>query len=158
MDLTSIDGVDVMTVQTFVAELGCDMTAWPSEDHLVSWLKLAPRRQISGGKLIRHEASKTSNRVVTALRMAASTLLRSDSYLGARYRHLRTRLGAPKAIKAMAAYLARLIYRMLTKGKAWVDKGAEEHQRRRALREQERLEQKAAASGFRLVPLAESAD
>ena len=57
--------------------------------------------------------------------MAASTLKESDSYLGARFRSLRGRLGPGKAIKAMAAHLARLIYRMLTHGQDWVDRGAE---------------------------------
>ena len=104
VDLTSLDGVDVLTVQTFVAELGTDISAWPSEDHLVSWLKLAPNRQISGGKVVHQERSKTKNRVTDALRMAASTLLHSDSYLGARFRYLRARVGPAKAVKAMAAH------------------------------------------------------
>src|SRR5437588_7461657 len=55
VDLTTIDGVDVMTVQTFVSELGTDMSRWRTEDHLVSYLKLAPRARISGGKVISHE-------------------------------------------------------------------------------------------------------
>jgi hypothetical protein len=55
----------------------------------------------------------TNNRATTALRMAASTLRESDSYLGAQFRRLRARLGPPVATKAMAAKLARLVYRML---------------------------------------------
>jgi transposase len=154
VNLASLDGVDVMTIQTFVSELGTDMTPWPSEDHLVSWLKLAPRRQISGGKLIRQERNPVKNRVAEALRMAASTLSRSDSYLGSRFRHLRGRLGPGRAIKAMAAHLARLLYRMLTRGQAWVDRGAQDHENRRAEREKLSLQRKAAALGFRLEPAA----
>jgi len=154
VNLATIDGVDVMTIQTLVAELGVDMTPWRTEDHLVSWLKLAPNRQISGGKVIRQERSKAKNRVADALRMAASTLIRSQSYLGARFRHLRGRLGPARAIKAMAAHLARLIYRMLTRGQAWVDRGAEEYQDRRVQREKQSLERKATALGFRLLPAA----
>jgi len=152
--LTAIEGVDVMTIQTWVSELGVDMRPWRSEAHLVSWLMLSPKRQISGGKLIKHERRQAKNRVANALRMAASTLLRSDSYLGARYRYLRSRLGAGKAVKAMAAHLARLIYRMLTRGQAWVDRGAAEHQKRRCEREKMALERKATAMGFRLIPAA----
>jgi transposase len=63
------------------------------------------------------------NRAATALRMAALTLMRSSSYLGAQYRRLRTKLGAPKAITAMAHMLARLVYRMLRYGEQYVDKG-----------------------------------
>jgi len=154
VDLTTIDGVDVMTAQTFFSELGWDMRHWRTEDHLVSYLKLAPNRQISGGKVIRHEPSKTHNRVTIALRMAASTLAHSDSYLGARFRYLRARLGPAKAIKAMAAHICRLIYRMLTRGQAWVDRGAQEHERRRAEREHQALRRKAAALGYRLEPAA----
>jgi transposase len=152
VNLASLPGVEVMTIQTFVAELGTDMSRWPSEDHLVSWLKLAPQRQVSGGKLIQHERQKVQNRVAAALRMAASTLARSDSYLGARFRSWRSRLGAPKAIKAMAALLARLFYRMLTRGQAWVDHGAQEFEKRRQAREQMNLERRAKVLGLRLVP------
>ena len=154
VNLKSIEGVDVMTIATFLSELGTDMSRWPTENHLVSWLKLAPSRQISGGKVIKQERQKVKNRVAEALRMAASTLSRSDSYLGARFRHLRSRLGPSKAIKAMAAHLARLIYRTLTHGQAWIDRGAQEHETKRAEREKLSLQRKAAALGFRLEPAA----
>jgi transposase len=154
VDLTTLDGVDVMTVQTLLAELGPDMTPWRTEDHLVSFLKLSPNRQVSGGKVIKQERQKTRNRATIALRMAAESLVHSDSYLGSRYRHLRARVGAGKAVKAMAAHLARLVYRMLTRGKAWVDQGAQHHEKRRRLNEQRSLERKAAALGFRLEPAA----
>jgi len=154
IDLCAIDGVKIMTIQTWVAEIGVDMSPWPDEDHLVSWLKLSPRKPISGGKVVKQKPIKVKNRVAEALRMAATTLKDSDSYLGARYRYLRAKLGEGKAVKAMAAQLARLIYRMLTKGKAWVDRGAEEHQKRRAQRELQALERKAAARGLKLVPAA----
>jgi transposase len=154
VDLAAIDGVSVMTIQTFIAELGTDMSAWPTEKHLVSWLKLAPSRQISGGKVIKHDRRKINNRVTEALRMAASTLEHSDSFLGARFRYLKSRLGPKKAIKAMAAHLARLIYRMLTHGKAWVDRGVQAHEAKRNERETRSLQRKAAALGFRLEPAA----
>ena len=154
VNLKSIDGVDVMTIATFISELGTDMTRWRTEDHLVSWLKLAPCRQISGGRMIKRERVKTKNRVAGALRMAASSLIHSQSYLGARFRHLRSRLGADKAIKAMAAQLARLIYRMLTHGRAWVDRGEQAHETKRAEREKLMLQRKAAQLGFRLEPAA----
>jgi transposase len=154
VNLAAIDGVDVMTIQTLVSELGVDMTPWRTEDHLVSWLKLAPNRQISGGKVIKQERSKAKNRVADALRMAASTLIRSESYLGARFRHLRGRLGPGKATKAMAAHLARLIYRMLTRGEAWVDRGTQDYEDRRRKRDELSLQRKAKALGFHLVPAA----
>jgi len=154
VDLRRIDGIDLMTVQTVYSELGPDLSAWPTEKHFTSWLELSPRRDISGGKVIKQERRQVRNRVANALRNAAQTLTRSDSYLGARYRHLRARLGGLKAVKAMARYLACLIYRMLTKGPAWVDLGAAHYENQRAERELQALRRKAAEKGLKLVPVA----
>ncbi len=151
VDLTSIDGIDVMTAQTVVAELGTDFSRWKDEAHLTSWLGLAPCRDISGGKVLKQATLRVKNRVATSLRGAANALLHSDSYLGARFRSLRTRRGAPKAIKAMARYLACIIYRMFTRGQAFVDRGVQEYENGRAQRELAALQFKAAARGFRLV-------
>ena len=152
VDVTAIDGVDVMTTQVILSELGPDLsTSFPSEGHFASWLELAPRRDVSGGKVLRHQSRKSNNRVATALRMAAQSLWRSDSYLGARYRHLKARLGGQKAVKAMARYLACLIYRLLTKGKAYVDRGAAHFQSKRTERELLALRRKAAELGMEVV-------
>ena len=151
VDLTSIDGIDIMTAQTIVAELGTDFSRWKSESHFTSWLGLSPSRDISGGKVVKQESRKVKNRVATGLRTAANTLIRSDSYLGARYRSLRSRLGAPKAIKAMDRYLACLVYRMFTHGRAWVDRGARDFENKRTQRELSVLQRKAAAMGFQLI-------
>ena len=102
LDLTSSDRIDVITSQTIVAELGTDFSRWEDEAHFSSWLGLSSSRDISGGKVLKQGTLKLKNRVATALRTATNTLLRSDSYLGARFRSLRTRRGAPNAIKAMA--------------------------------------------------------
>jgi transposase len=152
VDLTSIDGIDVMTAQTILAELGTDFLRWEDEAHFAAWLGLTPSRDISGGKVLRQGTlKKVNNRVATALRIAANTLQFSDSYLGARFRSLRTRRGAPKAIKAMARYLACLIYRMFLHGQAWVDRGAREFENKRAQRQFLALQKQAAAQGFKLV-------
>jgi transposase len=151
-DLTVIDGVKVMTAQTIYAELGPDLSAFPTEGHFTSWLMLTPKRDISGGKVIRHHWIHGRNRVANALRMAAEALKDSNSYLGARYRSLRGRLGGVKAVKAMARYLACLIYRILTKGQAWVDRGAAYHEQKRQERELNHLQRKAVAMGMQLVP------
>jgi transposase len=142
-----------MTIQTVVAELGTDLEkSWPTEQHFASWLGLSPKRDVSGGKVIRHTREKNQNRVAEILRLAASSLLRSDSYLGARYRSLHARLGAPKAIKAIARYLACIIYRLFTKGQAWVDRGAAQFEQNRQTRDLARLQAQANSRGFCLVP------
>src|SRR5215469_10314469 len=124
-DLTQIDGVDVMTAMTIVSEVGWDMSKWKTENNFVSWLKLCPDNKISGDKIIGKGRMPTNNRATSALRMAASNLRLSGTYLGAQFRRLRSRLGAPVSTKAMAAKLARLIYRMLRYGMRYVDQGAE---------------------------------
>jgi hypothetical protein len=87
-------------------------------------LGLSPSRDVSGGKVIRRGTRKVKSRAGQALRMAATTLRNSKSYLGARYRHLRNCFEVKAAaVKAMARYLA-VVYRLLTRGQAWVDAGA----------------------------------
>src|SRR5438132_776564 len=92
------------------------MSKWKTEGNFVSWLRLCSDNKISGDKLIGKGRLPSNNRVTIALKMAASSLRTSHSYLGAQFRRLKTRLGAPVAIKAMAAKLARLVYRMLSHG------------------------------------------
>src|SRR4051794_22480004 len=70
VDMTTIDGIDVMTTQVILSELGPDFTSsFPTEDAFASWLELAPRRDVSGGKVIRQQSRKSNNRVANALRM-----------------------------------------------------------------------------------------
>ena len=150
-DLTQIDGIDVMTATTVISEAGWDMSKWETENHFVSWLRLCPDNRISGEKIIGKGRLRTNNRANIALKMAASTLRLSNTYLGAQFRRLRTKLGAPIAIKAMAAKLARLVYRMLRYGMKYVDRGAAlyevEHQRLQI----KHLKWKAAKLGYQIV-------
>ena len=87
------------------------------------------------------------------LRMAALSLLRSQSYLGAQYRWFRTKLGAPKAFTAMAHKLARIVYRMLRYGEDYVDRGTALYEEQFRLRQTCSLQQKAAQFGFQLVEI-----
>jgi transposase len=157
VDLTSIDGVNVMTAFTVISEVGTDLSRFENEDHFASWMGLAPSKDISGGKIVRSGKKKVKNRVAIVLRTAATSLLESDTYLGARYRHLRRQLPTFKAaVKAMARYLAVLIYRLLTHGQAWIDRGAVQFERRRLERELTSLQSKAKAKGFALIPITEA--
>jgi len=153
VDLTRIDGIDVMVSQTILSEVGLDMSRWKTEAHFSSWLGLCPDNRISGDKVLGRGTRRVVNRAATALRQAANTLLRSRSYLGAQFRRLRTKLGAPKAITAMAHRLARLVYRMLKYGQAYVDKGTEYYEHR--FREQpiQLLTRKAAKFGLQITPI-----
>jgi transposase len=150
-DLTQVDGIDVMTTMTILSEAGSDMSKWPTEDHFVSWLRLCPDNRISGDKIIGKGRLPTNNRITIALKMAATSLKASNTYLGAQFRRLRTKLGAPVAIKAMAAKLARLVYRMLRYGMKYVDKGMEFYQTKHRRLQIQHLKWKAEKLGFRLI-------
>ena len=151
VDLIQIDGINVLTAQTVIAEVGLDMRSWETEGQFVSWLNLAPRNKISGGKVIGRDKRKVVNRAGPALRTAASTLLRSETYRGAQYRRLRAKIGAPKAIKAMANRLARIIYRLLKYGQQYVDKGAEFYQQKYRNQQIKMLTKKATELGLQLT-------
>jgi transposase len=151
VDLTRIDGIDVMVAQTLVSEVGLDMSRWKTEAHFASWLGLCPDNRISGDKVLGKGTRHVINRAATALRMAANALMRSRTYLGAQYRRLRTKLGAPKAITAMAHRLARLVYRMLKYGQRYVDKGAEYYEQRYRQQQIQLLSKKAAKLGLRIT-------
>ncbi len=128
VDLTAIDGIGALTAQIIISEVGTDMRPWPTEKHFASWLGLSPDHRISGGKILGRATRPVVNRARNALRIAAYTLDHSKSALGAKYARLKGRLGAPKAIVAMAHHLARLIYRMIKYGQEYVDKGLKAYQ------------------------------
>jgi len=151
VDLTRIDGIDVGVAQTVISEVGVDMTRWKTEGHFASWLGLCPDNRITGGKVIRKGTRHVINRAATALRLAATALLRSQSYLGAQYRRLRARLGAPKAITAMAHKLARLVYRLLKWGHEYVDQGLDYYEARHREQQVILLKKRAAKLGLQLV-------
>jgi transposase len=130
------------------------MSKWEDEDHFVSWLRPSPDNRISGHKILGKGRLPTNNRASIALRLAASTFWLSNTYLGAQFRRSRFRLGASVAIKAMAAKLARFIYRMLRYGMKYVDQGAKSYEVKHRERQIGQLKWKAAKLGFRVVETA----
>jgi transposase len=152
VDLTKISGIKSHTALKILSEIGTDVTHWPTAKHFASWLTLAPRNRISGGKrLSQRKTPANANRVAQALRLAAFSLHSSHSYLGAFYRRLAARAGKTKAIQATAHKLAILIYNTLKYGTNYVEKGAnyyEESYRQRVLKNMSR---RAGELGYRLV-------
>jgi hypothetical protein len=151
IDWSQVNGMDVLTAQTVIAEAGVDLSAFPSEKQFTSWLGLCPTNETSGGKILKRRTPNVVSRATAAFRIAATTLLKSPSYLGAQYRRLRTRLGAPKAITAMARKLACLYYRLIKHGQQYVDKGTEYYETK--YREQQiwALQKRAKKLGLQLV-------
>jgi len=151
VDLTAIDGIGTLTAQVVISEVGTDMKPWPSEKHFASWLGLCPDHRISGGKVLARSTRPVVNRARHALRMAAYTLEHSRSALGAKYRRLKRKLGAPKAIVAMAHHLARLLYRMIKFGQEYIDKGMEAYEAKYREQRLRWLEKQAKELNLKLI-------
>ena len=152
VDFTRVDGFDVLTVQTLLSEVGLDPSRFPSVKHFTSWLGLCPGSRITGGKVKSSQTRKVVNRAAKALRIAAQSAGRSRTALGAFYRRLRARLGAPKAITATAHKLARIFYRLWTTGGEYYDLGADYYEERYRQRVIANLRKTAKSFGFELTP------
>jgi len=151
VDLTQIDGIETMTAQTVISECGFDMSVFATEKHFASWLGLCPNNQITGGKVRKRRTRKVQNRTARALRLAAQSLHSSKSALGAFYRRMRARLGAPKAITATAHKLAKLVYRMLKYGMDYVDSGQQYYENQYRERVIKNLTKRAREMGYAVV-------
>jgi transposase len=157
VDLTAIEGLDENTALVLLSEIGTDLSRWPTEKHFASWLGLCPHHKISGGKVLSRKVRPSANRAATALRLAAQCLHHSHSALGAFFRRLKTRLGAPKAITATAHKLARLVYRLLKYGEDYVAQGMAEYEHAYRERALQSLLRKAKALGYQLLPMTDAA-
>ncbi len=151
VDFTQIDGFGVLTVLTLLSELGLDPSRFKSAKHFASWLGLCPGNRKTGGKIKSSKTRRVVNRAANALRMAAQTLCRSHSALGAFYRRIQARLGAPKAITATAHKLARIFYHLWTQGGTYTDPGIDAYEQQYRERVVKNLKRKAQALGFKLV-------
>jgi transposase len=152
-DLTVVPGLSALTVHTLVTEIGTDFGHFPNVAAFTSWLTLCPGNKKSGGKVLSSKTRKSNSRLAAALRLAAQTLHKSHSYLGAYYRRMRARLGAPQAITAAAHKLARIVYHLITTRTAYDESVFAIEEQKLALRNQHRLHKQARALGFQLVPI-----
>lgn len=157
VDLTRIDGIGVDAATTIINELGTSLSAFPTESHFVSWLKLCPKTSMSGGKSLKKKRKRPmgANRVAIVLRLAASALGRSKSALGAYYRSISRRKDGATAIFATARKLACYVYRMLRYGQDYVDIGEEAYNNSFNLRRINALHANARQLGYTLTPVTE---
>jgi len=151
VDLTAIEGIGVLTGLVLLTEVGPDLSRFRTEKHFCSWLGLCPDNRISGGRVLSSRTRRVVNRLSDALRIAASTLERSQSALGAFSRRMKARLGAAEGITATAHKLARIIYRLIKHGEAYVRQGLEDYEKKFAARKLNLLQKTAKAFGFELV-------
>jgi transposase len=152
VDLSAVDGLGVSLAQRVVSEVGTDMSKFPTDKHFCSWLGLAPRHEISGGKVLKNKTLKTKNRAGQAFRMAAQSVKRADCVFGSFYRRLRGRLDKAQATVATAHMIARVVYRMLKYKVEYETIRIEEYEAKYKEQQIKYMRKKAARLGFQLVP------
>jgi transposase len=124
--LKEVPGLSDVSAPALVAEIGLDMTRFPTAGHLVSWARLCPRMDQSAGKVLSTRSLKSSAWVKTLLIQAAWCAMRTHrSYFRAQYYRLRARRGAKKAIGAVAASILTTVYHMIRNGHPYRDLGFE---------------------------------
>ena len=151
VDLTQIPTINILTVQALLSEVGPDLSAFPSASALASWAGLCPGTKISGGRRLGSRSRRGKPRIAVMLRQSALSLHNNKSALGARYRRLRARLGAPKALTAMAHLILRIICKLVKNRIACDESIYAEMEREHEQNRIRRLERSAKNLGFTLV-------
>jgi len=152
VDITAVHGISASLAQMIVIEVGTDMSKFPNEKHFCSWLGLAPKNEISGGKVLRNQVQKTRNRAGQAFRMAAGSVMRADCAFGAYYRRQKSRLGPAQAAVATAHLIARVVYRMLKYRVEYEPLSVQEYEMHYREQQIKYLLKKAAKFGLQLAP------
>jgi transposase len=157
VDLTEIEGIDVGTALVILAELGVDVSRFPTEKHFASWLGVCPRVFQSNKTQRKKGPRRGKNRVAIALRMAAQALGKTQSPLALFYRRIKSRIGGKGAITATAHKLACLVYRMLKYGRDYVKQSMQDYEKKIRDQQERSLRRKARLLGFDLMPHAAAA-
>jgi transposase len=155
VDLFTVPGLGADTLLTLAGEVGFDVRAWRTEKHFTSWLSLCPGTKKSGGKVLSSKTRKNANRAATAFRIAAAAVTKSKTALGAFYRRVKARAGAPKAIVATARKLAVMFYSMLKNGTSYVEVGQAAYEEKFRQRRLGGMQRQALEMGFQLIPITE---
>jgi transposase len=153
VDLSLVDGFGVSLAQMVILECGTDMSKFPTEKHFCSWLGLAPKHEISGGKVLKNKTLKTKNRAGQAFRMAAQSVKQAECAFGVLYRRLRARLGPAQATVATAHAIARVVYRMLKYKVEYDPLSVNEYQKHYEEQQIKYMQKRAAKLGYQLLPV-----
>ncbi len=153
VNLLEIPGMNVKSALTVVSEIGTEVDKWKNSKHFASWLGLSPNNKVSGGKKLSSKTKSSSNKVKYALRLAAVTLERSATSLGAFFRRMKARLGAPKAITAAAHKLSVIIYNMLKRKKSYEENGPLYFEKAYKIKAEQRLQKLAKFLGYQVLPI-----
>jgi len=153
VDLSLVDGFGVSLAQTVTMEVGSNVAEkFPTEKNFCSWLGIAPKHEISGGKVLKKKTLKTKNRAGQAFRMAANSVKKSDTLFGAMYKRFRARQGPSQATVSTAHAIARVVYRMLKYQVEFETISVNEYEKKYEEQQVKYFKKKAAKLGYQLVP------
>jgi transposase len=152
VDLTLIDGIEVNTALVILAEIGVDVSRFPTEKHFASWLRLSPQLAESNYTQKKRSPRRGKSRLAQALRMAAQAVSRTKTTLAVFYHRIKGRLGGRGAITATAHKLAVLVYRLLKHGVEYVRQSLEKYAAQVKEQMERSLRRKASLLGYELVP------
>lgn len=150
--LDTVPGINRTQAETLLAEVGVDMSRFPTASHLASWAGLCPGNDESAGKHRSGKIRKGSPWLRTALVEAAHGAARTrNTYLGAQYRRLATRRGKKKALVAIAHSLLVIVYHVLTNKEPYLDLGSNYFDERDRLRVEKRLSSRLERLGYKVT-------
>lgn len=151
VDLTAVEGLGVWSALTVITEVGPDLSLFRSEKHFTSWLGLCPDNRISGGKVLSCRTRRVVNRLSDTLGLAATSLERSPTALGAYHRRMKAKLGAAAGVTATAHKMARIVYHLLKDGQQYVQQGMAAYEAKYQARRLKGLRKAAESMGMQLV-------
>jgi transposase len=147
--LITMPGISDLSACVIVAEIGTDMSRFPTAGHLISWAGLCPRHDESAGKRRSNRMRKGAPWLKTTLIQCAWAAARTkESYLQALFQRLRARRGAKKAIGAVAASMLTAAYQMLKNGTLYDDLGTDHFDRRAKTAQTHRLVKRLQGLGY----------
>lgn len=153
VNLMEIPGMNVKSALTFVSEVGVNVSKFRSAKHFTSWLGLAPKHKISGGKILGKKTVSTSNKLKEILRIVAMTVEKTHSALGGFCRKIKSKHGAPKAYTATARKIAVIIYNMISKQEGYNQEHAALCEKQYNKQYENKIRKHAKYLGFELVPI-----
>ena len=154
-DPVKIPGIGPQSALQLLAELGHDMTRWPTVKHFCSYISLAPQHNISGGKVLSSRTRPGTHPATIIFRQAAAVIIKQGtSALAAFYRSVAARRGKGKALTALAHKLASMYYNLMLHGWAYVEQGYQDYEEKHRKREIARFEKQAKRLGYNVTPIA----
>jgi transposase len=149
--LMTIPGVGERGAQVLLAEIGADMSRFPTAGHLASWAAVCPGNHESAGKQTSGRTRKGSPWLKAILVEAAQAASRTKTYLGAQYRRLAARRGARRAAMAVAHTILLIAYRLLKDGGTYRDLGVDYFDQRDRERVEKRLVRRLEGLGYNVT-------